>query len=130
MQTSIDLAFGDGEYNFNLSWAGCAEVERASNAEIMVIYSRVLNGQASTSDMVEIIRQGLMGGSGGTVDDEPVETPDHVVARLIKRYVTGPDRQPISVSWTLAQAIISAAIIGYEPAKKNDGEAKKPQTSE
>jgi hypothetical protein len=124
--SGITLAFGDGEYNFFLPWAACAEIERKSgNTPIMQIYARVASGQASTSDIVETIRQGLMGGSGGIADGQSVDMKPHVANALVERYVTGSDRCPISESWQVAEAVLAAALVGYEPAQEADGSKKK-----
>ena len=124
--SKITLAFGDGEYDFFLPWAACAEIERKSgNVPIMQIYARVASGQASTSDIVETIRQGLLGGESGTADGQPIEVKPHVANALIERYVTGSDRRPISESWQLAEAILAAALVGYEPAQADEADLKK-----
>jgi len=123
MQQSIPLPFGDGEYQFRLSWAGASEIERKSNATILVIFDRVMNGQASLSDIVETIRQGLIGGEGGVVDASPVDTPPHVVNSLLERYVTGPEREPLADSLSITRAVLSAFVVGYAPAQKKSGDA-------
>lgn len=121
MQTDITLDWADGSYNFKLPWAACAEIERKGNAGIQAIYERVMVGQSHQADVVEIIRQGLLGGGGGTADGQPVECKPHVVAALLERYVTGPDGRPFTENWTLARTILHTFMVGYEPA----GDAKK-----
>lgn len=122
MQTHLTLDWGDGSYDFKLTWSGCAEVERKSDAAIQAIYERVMLAGASLADVAEIIRQGLLGGSGGLVDGQEVETKPAVVNALIERYVTGPDRAPFTESWNLAKAILHAFMVGYEPAQKKSEE--------
>lgn len=127
MQRDLTLDWADGSYNFKLPWAACAEIERKSSAGIQLIYERVMVGQAHLADVAEIIRQGLLGGSGGTVDEVQVECKPHVVSALLDRYVTGAEARPFTESWSLAKAVLHAFMVGYEPA----GDVKKkPQTAE
>lgn len=129
MQTDLTLDWADGSYNFKLPWAACAELERKGNAGIQAIYERVMIGQAHLADVVEAIRQGLLGGAGGTVDGQTVECKPQVVAALIERYVTGPEARPFNESWNLAKAILSAFIVGYAPAQA-EGSKKKANEAE
>lgn len=117
MQTELTLDWADGSYNFKLPWAACAEIERKSDAGIQAIYERVMIGQAHLADVVEVIRQGLLGGAGGTVDGQQVDCKPHVVSALLDRYVTGPDRRPFTENWNLAKAILHAFMVGYAPAQ-------------
>lgn len=128
MQLNLVLDWADGSYDFRLTWAACAEIERKGGAGIQSIYERVMVGQAHLSDVAEIIRQAAQNGAGGTVDEQHVETTPAVVEALLKRYVTGEDARPFTESWTLAKAIMHAFMVGYEPAqaegsKKKTGEA-------
>ena len=129
MQINLVLEWADGEYDFRLPWAACAEIERKGNAGIQAIYERVMVGQAHLSDVVEIIRQGLLGGAGGTVDGQLVECKPPVVEALLKRYVTGEDARPFTESWNLAKAILHAFMVGYEPAQA-EGSKKKAGAAE
>lgn len=128
MQRNLVLDWADGSYDFKLPWTACAEIERKGNAGIQEIYERVMVGQSHLSDVVEIIRQGLLGGAGGTVDGRPVECKPPVVEALLKRYVTGDDSRPFTESWNLSKAILHAFMVGYEPLeagakKKTEGES-------
>jgi hypothetical protein len=125
VQLNLTLDWADGSYDFRLTWAACAEIERKSNAGIQAIYERVMVGQAHLADVAEIIRQGLLGGAGGTVDEQPVECKPQVVEALLKRYVTGEQARPFAESWNLAKAIIHTFMVGYEPAQA-EGSKKKP----
>jgi len=126
MQTNLTLDWADGSYNFKLPWAACAEIERKGNAGIQAIYERVMIGQAHLADVTEVIRQGLLGGAGGTVDGQQVECKPQVVAALLDRYVTGPEARPFTESWNLAKAITHAFMVGYEPAQ-GEGSKKKSE---
>lgn len=118
MQTNLHLDWADGTYDFKLTWGGCGEIERKANAGIQSIYERVMVGQSHRQDIVEIIRQGLTGGSGGRVDGEKVETDPTTVRALIERYVTGPEARPFTENWVVAKAVMHAYMVGYEPAQK------------
>jgi hypothetical protein len=127
MQNHVTLDWADGSYNFKLPWAACAEIERKSGAGIQAIYERVELGQAHLADVAEIIRQGLLCGSGGLVDGQVIDCKPQVVTPLIDRYVTGPDARPFTESWSLAATIFRSFMHGYESAqsegsKKKDGE--------
>lgn len=124
MQTHLTLDWADGSYDFKLPWAACAEIERKSDAGIQAIYERVMVGQAHLSDVSEIIRQGLLGGAGGVVDEQAVECKPAVVEALLRRYVTGPDARPFVESWTLARTVLHTFMQGYEPAQA-EGSKKK-----
>lgn len=129
MQTRVTLEWADGSYDFKLPWAACTEIERKSDAGIQAVYERVMVGQSHLADVVETIRQGLLGGNGGEVDGEPVECKPVVVNRLIERYVTGPDARPFAESWTLARTILHTFMQGYEPAG-GEGSKKKTEVAE
>ncbi|MET0439129.1 MAG: gene transfer agent family protein [Devosia sp.] len=133
----IDLDFADGTYTFALLLPQIIELEDACGYRdhdgnrrkrgIVAVYSDVLaglgiqdgqlvafptGGKASASDCREVVRLGLIGGGM-----RPAEA-----VRLVGLYV---DARPIIERWTLAAAILRAAIEGYEPPKK-DQPAEKP----
>jgi hypothetical protein len=126
MQTSLTLDWADGSYDFRLTWTGCAEIERKAGAGIQTVFERVLLGGAHTADVIEVIRQGLLGGSGGVVDGADVTTKAPTVNALIDRYVTGPDAPPFAESWNVAKAVLSAFMVGHESAQKKS-EADDPE---
>lgn len=150
MQTWIDLKFADGEYTFKLGLAQIAEIERKCDAGIGAIYARTLQGRYGLgdadimptegayrfSDLVEVIRQGLIGGKHGTVDGTDVLVTSTRANELIANYVLdGPDRMAMRQTWALAAAILAALIEGYSPPKKGEpGESpatpKKSSTSQ
>jgi hypothetical protein len=129
MQTNLTLDWADGSYDFKLTWAACAEIERKSDAGIQSVYERVMVGQAHLADVVETIRQGLLGGSGGNVDGQSVEPKPHIVSALMQRYVTGPEARPFTENWNVAKAILHTFMVGYEPAQES-GSKKKPDETE
>lgn len=127
MQSDLTLDWADGSYNFKLPWASCAEIERKSGAGIQSVYERLMTGQSYLVDVSEIIRQALLGGSGGTVDGQQVECKPHVVNALIERYVTGPDRRPFSENWDLAKVTLHTFMVGYAPAQKPAQKKRAPR---
>lgn len=148
MQNKIDLAFADGVYSFALSLARINELERkvaaatGSPAGIGSIFARVLKGCARVGedvvqapalaeffaiDLVETIRQGLIGGNHGVVNDEEITVSPALADRLITNYAL---ERPLTESWSTAASILAACIVGYEPPgdKKKAGVTKPKAT--
>lgn len=135
---SIDLAFADGEYTFRLPIPRIDELERKCGAPgpkigIGEIFARVLNGcvrdpvteevvmvpagaRFHAVDLVETIRQGLIGGGRGVVNGEEIKVTPVIANRLVDNYVL--DR-PLSDSWSMAASILGACVVGYTPPKKD-----------
>lgn len=127
MANYIDLDFADGEYRFALPLAQIDELQRKCGAGIGAIFARTVKGahrvgddiilapgQAEfyAADLIETIRQGLIGGKMGTVDEMPVVVTPPIAKRLVDNYVMN---QPLSNAWELAVAILGAVIVGYNP---------------
>jgi len=150
VQTWIDLKFADGEYSFRLGLPQIAEIERKCGAGIGAIYARTLRGRYGIGDdeimpteadyrfpeLVEVIRQGLIGGASGVVDKMEVKVSSVRANDLIDAYVLGISerRMALRQTWALAAAILAALIEGYSPPKKGEpGESpatpKKSSTS-
>lgn len=140
MQTDIHLEFADGQYRCHLGLAQINLLQEKCGVGIGGLYARVFRGryllgeeaiglaadsEFRSEDLIEVIRQGLIGGGKGEVDGQPVEVSPLAANRLIAGYVY-PAR-PLSEAWSLAAAILSACIDGYEPAKKAEP-AKAPAT--
>lgn len=87
--------FGDGEHSFALTDDMITELERLADLGIGALYLRCVNMQFTLSDLVEVIRLGLIG--GGT-------TPEQA-ARLTDTY--GRNR-PIDELYPLAVDILDA----------------------
>lgn len=135
MSNTIDLAFADGSYTFALPLARINELERKCGANgepigIGKIFARVLAGMVAAGgdvvlvpskaeyfaiDLVETIRQGLIGGGKGVVNGEPVKVTPYLAEQLINGYVL--DR-PLTDSWSMAGSILGACVLGYDPPKK------------
>lgn len=135
--SQIELKFADGDYLFALPLARIAELERkcgapGAPAAIGKIFARVLKGAAQTTegetylvpavaefyavDLIETIRQGLIGGAHGMVNGEEIKVTPAIADSLIQGYVA--DR-PLQEAWNLAVSILGATILGYDPPKKD-----------
>ena len=87
--------FGDGEHSFALTDDMITELERLSDLGIGALFQRCVNMQFKLSDLVEIIRLGLIGGG---------VTPEQA-AQLTDTY--GRNR-PIGELYPLAMDILDA----------------------
>lgn len=138
MKTHVDLKFADGEYRFALGLAQIHELQTKCSAGIGAIYARVLQGRVPDEDMghplyaayhvgdlVETIRQGLIGGGEGQVDGQTVKVTATRANELVERYGPGAEGVPLSEMWKLAAAILYAKIEGYEPAVAEANDKKK-----
>lgn len=140
MQTHIDLAFADGTYTFVLGLAQIHELQTKCKAGIGALYARVLQGRVAEDvsvghpayaayhieDLVETVRQGLIGGGAGTVDGKEVKVGALRANELIERYLLP---MPLAEQWNLAAAILFAKIEGYEPAPVAGEDKKKAPRS-
>lgn len=131
MQTWVSLAFADGEYEFRLGLAQINEIE-AKCGPLGEVFARLLKGRYiidddgktigapadaawKVRDIVEPIRQGLVGGGKAVIDGIEAKITGHRVNELVDNYVLS---RPLSEGWALAVAVLSALIQGYEPQKK------------
>lgn len=112
MQTSITLAFADGEYLFRLPIKRIVEIEVKAGF-IDGVKHRLINGGFGIQDVVEVIRQGLIGGGKGMVSGVEVPVSDLRANSLIDNYV---DDKPLAENHITARAIIAALYVGYAPA--------------
>jgi hypothetical protein len=134
VQTWISLPFGNGIYVFRLGPHQIAEIERACDAGIGRIYARVAagrfgfkpdealpdNGEFRWPELVEIIRQGLIGGGEGVVDGNDVKVSPIRANDLIDAYLLGATdkRMTMTAIWAHAYAVIHPLMHGYDPPKK------------
>lgn len=115
VKTEITLPFADGEYLFRLPVKRICEIEEKAGP-IDGVRHRLTYGGFSINDVVETIRQALIG--GGT---SPLRAND-----LIDRYVDG---MPVAPSHMIARTIISALYVGYEPESgQKKSEAEDPES--
>lgn len=128
MQTWVDLPFADGEYRFSFGLGQISELEKKCDAGLGKIYARTLAGRYGLdidsilpleadyrfAELIEVIRQGLIGGNHGIVDGAivPVRAND-----LVSAYLFNPSDQrlPVKETWALAASILSALVEGYVP---------------
>lgn len=131
MQTWIDLPFADGRYLFKIGLQQIAELERKCDAGIGRIFARTRkgrygfepgealpdDGEYRWSELVEIIRQALIGGGEGVVDGNDVRVSPVRANDLVDAYLLGAtDKRMIgSDVWALAYTIMHALIEGYTP---------------
>lgn len=138
MQSSIELEFADGTYSFALKLPQLAELQEKCSAGIFKIYGRVLRGryiigdeivgmahegEAFDTDLYETIRLGLIGGGAGLVDGVEVKVDALKARQLVERYV---HPAPMREAWTLAAAVLSAKIEGFDPGPKKEEPAAAP----
>ena len=134
-QTSIDLPFADGLYTFKLGLAQIAELQAKCGVGIGGLYARLLRGryiidtvslgltteaEFHLADVIEPIRQGLIGGRRGEVDGAAIEVTSIVASRLVENYLCCKDGSlhvPLREAWNLAVAIMAALVEGYTPKK-------------
>jgi hypothetical protein len=146
MPNTIDLEFADGEYTFALPLPRIDELQHKTHIGIGGLYQRLLKGavigetgQAAiiphlgefyALDIVETVRQGLIGGGKGVVNGAEVRVTPELANRLIENYVL---TQPLASSWPKAVMILAACIVGYDPPKKDEppleGAAEEPTVS-
>jgi len=143
-QTWIELPFADGRYLFKLGLAQIAELETKCDAGIGRIYARTRAGRFGFEpgealpdageyrfpELVETIRQGLIGGGAGIVDGQDIAVSPARANDLVERYLLQATEQRLALTnvWALAFTILSALIEGYSPPKK-DPPAEEPATS-
>jgi Phage tail tube protein, GTA-gp10 len=139
----IELAFGDGKYLFKLGLAQIGELQTKTGIGIGGLYARVLRGRYPIvegepatlgmpeeadwylDDLLQTIRLALIGGGGGTVDEQPVTVDPTRASQLLAAYVF-PAR-PLNEAWNYAAAILTALIIGFDDGSRepDDGNEKK-----
>jgi hypothetical protein len=135
MQNRIELDFADGSYLFALPLTRIEELQRKTGVGIGALFARVLKGCVRVGDevilapthaeffaldLVETIRQGLIGGGTGVVNGEEIKVTPALAEQLIRNYVL--DR-PLNESWAIASSVLGACIVGYEPADKKKAES-------
>lgn len=126
MQTHVDLAFADGTYRFALGLAQIHELQLKCKIGIGGLYARVVQGRMAddvsvghpaygayhVDDLIETVRQGLIGGEYGLVDGAEVKVGPMRANDLVTRYLMP---MPLVDQWNLAAAILYAKIEGYTP---------------
>lgn len=128
-RTHIDLRFADGTYRFALGLEQIREIQRASGIGIGAVYARVLQGRVTDDvtvghpafaayhleDLVATVKQGLIGGAMGWVDEQEIKVGAMLADDLVARYLHA---MPLARQWDLAAAILFAKIEGYDDGVK------------
>lgn len=130
-QEELRLAFGNGEYIMKLTLHGIKEVQEKCGAGIGKVWSRLAASRLNfigedigianeanfkIEDIVEPIRQALIGGGSGEVDGEPIKVTPITANKLIENYVIG---RPLQEGWATAYAIVGSLIEGYDIGDPN-----------
>lgn len=127
MQTSVPLAFGDGEYVFALPIKQIVALE-AKAGLIDSVRHRLLNGGFGIQDVTETIRHGLIGGGKGMVNGIETTVGELKANLLVETYIDG---KPLAEIALVARAIIMSLYVGYTPksVKKKPVAPKNPRRS-
>jgi len=134
--TELTLKFADGEYLFALKLPQLSELQDKTGVGIFALYGRVLRGryvlngeivgiahegEAYASDIYETIRLALIGGGRGLVNGEEVEVSALKAKQLVETYI---HPVPLREGWSVAAAILTAKIEGYDPGPNVEAGAK------
>lgn len=125
--TRISLTCFDGSYEFQLLYAGILEVETKAGVGFGAVYGQIVRGIYHTGEdaislptegtftpavLLEVIRQGLIGGNKCTVDGIEAQVSPARANSLIERYLSPLNGGTIKEAWNLAAAIVHAAFEG------------------
>lgn len=131
MQTHRDIDAFDGTYRVQLGMGQIIALETKCNARIGSIYRHIMLGRYAKDDVefgyalegdfglvevMEICRQGLIGGNSGFVDGQDIKVSDHLATHLVRTYLHPENGNSLTKAWDLAVAILHACVQGYEPA--------------
>ncbi len=131
-RNTVEIDFADGVYTFALPLPRIDELQRKTGVGIGALFARVLKGchqvgneiviaptqgEFYAIDLIETIRQGLIGGAKGMVDGAQIEVTPGLAHTLIQNYVLV---RPLADSWSMAASILGATIVGYDPPKKGE----------
>lgn len=144
MQTHIHLAFADGQYRFALGLVQLHELQTKCGVGIGALVARVIQGRHESDisvghpayaayhaeDLVEVVRQGLIGGGEGMVDGQDVKVGAMRANQLVENYLLP---LPLMEQWNIAAAILHAKVNGWvdpDAQKKSvAGEETEPTTA-
>lgn len=118
MHGLVTLPFGDDEYAFRLPLSGIAAIEEKFDKSIFLIVAGLQLKNAKSTEVLEVIREGLVGGG-----------MDHVAAmKLVRRY---GDELPLFVTCALAYQIGLAGLrrVHSRELEEPPGEPTAPATS-
>lgn len=143
MRSSLELEWADGVYRFALPLPRIFEIERKCNAGLGEIKARLLTGVLDAgedfadhpdrwvlsdlesrwraAEVVEVIRQALIGGGTATVMEKEISVTDWLANKLVEGYV---NNRPLEQNVKLAISILHATIVGFDPPKKAEPPAE------
>lgn len=109
----IELTWADGDYTFRLGWGELEALEEACDAGPWVILERLFTKQCRVRDIVNVIRQGLIGGGM-----EPT-----AATKLVRTYV---EKRPPVENLLFATVILQTAVQGVEDEPVGEQSAASP----
>lgn len=127
--TRITINCFDGSYDFQITMAGCAAIEEKCSTRIGRAYAEIMRGRFKLGEqefgapaesdfspglLVEVIRQGLIGGGKGQSDGQEIEVSPFKAESLIRTYITPDAGVALMEAWNLAAAIIHALMHGVD----------------
>lgn len=145
-RNTIELNFGDGEYLFALTVPRLIELQEKTGDGIGELHARMMKGVVRSSegialipnyaefrilDLIETIRQALIGGGKGIVEGQEVEVTPLVAQRLMENYVVdrnGNLRCTLYELWNTAFAILGVCVMGFDPPKKDEPAKERAKT--
>jgi len=95
---SITLEWADGEYTFRLALKQLEELEERFDRSIFVITERMMTRTATSREIIEVLRLGLIGGGMKPMEALP----------LVRRYV---EERPLDENLGVAYAVCFAALV-------------------
>lgn len=115
---ATEMDWADGTYTFRLGLSEIEELERKRDLSIFQIGTRLSPEvrQARSTDIIEVIRLGLIGGGMKPVD----------ALALVRKYV---DERPLDENRDTAYAIVLAGLMRVHSSEleKPSGEAEAPE---
>lgn len=126
MNNSVTLAWGDGTYTFRLNCRQIEELQRLCGPTLKhpigigEIANRMFTGRFFMSDIVHVIRLGLIG--GGVEDVRAKQLIDtYLDGRPLAR--PGDESSPVAVATAILQAAFFGVDVLVEEGKDDAGES-------
>jgi len=99
--------FGDGEKTFALTHPMILELERKTGHGIGALFDRIRHSQFAFTDLIEVIRLGLIGGGTSAAEADA----------LVKTYAIA---RPLGESLAIALGILSTLFFGADESDHLD----------
>lgn len=138
----IRLAAFDGEYEFQLRLAGVVAIEEKAGCGIGAVYGQIMRGRFRFDDgkefgappeaafslpvLLEVVRQGLIGGGKGISDGVEISVSALKANLLIDRYLNPDNGGVLMEAWNLAAAVIDALVEGVDELSEASAPAPAP----